>query len=93
MDKYFNYGFNEETWRYHAREMQERAALVTQLAARSDLQNSKKDPLKKKNKQILLKQAILKKKQTLLQQAILKKKQILLNQVFLKKKKQILLVK
>lgn len=52
MDKYFNYGFNEETWRYHAREMQERAALVTQLAARSDLQNSKKDPLKKKNKQL-----------------------------------------
>ena len=21
MDKYFNYGFTEETWKYHAREM------------------------------------------------------------------------
>ena len=21
MDKYFNYGFTEETWRYHAKEM------------------------------------------------------------------------
>lgn len=27
MDKYFNYGFTEETWRYHSREMQVRAVL------------------------------------------------------------------
>ena len=39
MDKYFNYGFNEETWRYHAREMLTRAALSQQLAQRADLQN------------------------------------------------------
>jgi hypothetical protein len=47
MDKYFNYGFNEETWRYHGREMLERAALAQQLAARNDLQNAQQNPFKK----------------------------------------------
>ena len=27
MDKYFNYGFTEETWRYHSRDVASRAAL------------------------------------------------------------------
>jgi len=38
-DKYFNHGFNEETWRYHTRDVLARAALTEQLAANSDLQN------------------------------------------------------
>lgn len=32
LDKYFNYGFNEDTWKYHSREMIERANLSAQLA-------------------------------------------------------------
>ena len=39
MDKYFNYGFTEETWRYHCREMQARKELSLQLSQRADLQN------------------------------------------------------
>ena len=47
MDKYFNYGFTEETWRYHCREMQVRALLAQQLSQRADLQNHNRDQYKR----------------------------------------------
>ena len=49
MDKYFNYGFNEETWRFHAREVLSRAALSQQLSQRTDLQNNQTNIYKKNN--------------------------------------------
>ena len=47
MDKYFNYGFNEETWRYHAREVLSRAPLHSILAQRSDLKENLNNNAKK----------------------------------------------
>jgi hypothetical protein len=47
MDKYFNYGFTEETWCYYAREVLNKAHLSTILSKRSDLQNTQLNHMKK----------------------------------------------
>ena len=51
MDKYFNYGFNEETWRYHSKEVLHRAALMQKLMQRNDLQKYQTE-IYRKNKRI-----------------------------------------
>ena len=45
IEKYFNYGFTEETWKLHAQDVLSRSAAAEALAQNPELQ--KKDPYKK----------------------------------------------
>lgn len=46
LDKYFNYGFTEETWRHHARDVCSRQNLAEHLAQTSEFQNALTNQLK-----------------------------------------------
>lgn len=49
LEKYFNYGFTEETWRHHAHDVLSRAQLAEHLASSAEFQSALSNQLKKNN--------------------------------------------